>query len=152
MTTRIERDSMGEMSVPADALYGATTQRAVENFPVSGRPLPRAFIRALGLIKEAAAVANADLGEDVTGLTHSFVDSTVTNGIQYFYAVVAYDFGAPSANISPTETPRRIRRAPDGTITTGPNVVAVTPVARVRELERRVLTERISRIRGKAVQ
>ncbi|HEY6985355.1 MAG TPA: class II fumarate hydratase [Rhodanobacteraceae bacterium] len=59
---RIERDSMGELKVPADALYGATTQRAVDNFPISGLPMPREFIRALGLIKSAAAQANADLG------------------------------------------------------------------------------------------
>ena len=59
---RIERDSMGELKVPADALYGATTQRAVDNFPISGMPMPREFIRALGLIKSAAAQANADLG------------------------------------------------------------------------------------------
>ncbi|HOV57000.1 MAG TPA: class II fumarate hydratase [Rhodanobacteraceae bacterium] len=59
---RLERDSMGELKVPADALYGAQTQRAVENFPVSGLRLPRPFLRALGLIKAAAAEANADLG------------------------------------------------------------------------------------------
>ncbi len=59
---RIERDSMGELKVPADALYGAQTQRAVDNFPISGTPMPREFIRALGLIKSAAAQANADLG------------------------------------------------------------------------------------------
>jgi len=59
---RIERDSMGELKVPADALYGAQTQRAVDNFPISGVPMPREFIRALGLIKSAAAQANADLG------------------------------------------------------------------------------------------
>ena len=59
---RIERDSMGEMQVPDDALYGASTQRAVLNFPVSGRPLPPAFIRGLGLIKSACAVANEQLG------------------------------------------------------------------------------------------
>ena len=59
---RIERDSMGELKVPADALYGAQTQRAVNNFPISGLTLPREFIRALGLIKSAAAQANADLG------------------------------------------------------------------------------------------
>jgi len=53
---------MGEMTVPADALYGATTQRAVENFPVSGRALPRPFLRALGLIKGAAAATNRELG------------------------------------------------------------------------------------------
>ncbi len=59
---RIERDSMGDLKVPADALYGAQTQRAVDNFPISGLAMPREFIRALGLIKSAAAQANADLG------------------------------------------------------------------------------------------
>jgi fumarate hydratase class II len=59
---RIERDSMGEVRVPADALYGAQTQRAVENFSISGLRLPRPFLRALGLIKGAAAEVNRDLG------------------------------------------------------------------------------------------
>ena len=59
---RIEHDSMGELKVPADALYGAQTQRAVDNFPISGLRLPREFIRALGLIKAAAAEANLGLG------------------------------------------------------------------------------------------
>src|SRR5436305_13102227 len=58
MDYRIERDTMGEMRVPADALYGAQTARAVENFPISGRRFPRSFIRALGLIKSAAANVN----------------------------------------------------------------------------------------------
>jgi fumarate hydratase class II len=61
-TFRTERDSMGELKVPADALYGAQTQRAIDNFPISGLAMPREFIRALGLIKSAAAQANADLG------------------------------------------------------------------------------------------
>ena len=60
--TRGERDTMGPMDVPADAYYGASTQRAVLNFPISGRPIPRAMIRALGRIKCAAARANVDLG------------------------------------------------------------------------------------------
>ena len=60
--TRTERDSLGEMSVPVDALWGASTQRAVENFPISGERFPRAFLRALGLIKRCAADANAELG------------------------------------------------------------------------------------------
>ena len=60
--TRIERDSMGEMEVPADAYYGASTQRAVLNFPISGEPLPRRFIRALGMVKRAAAQTNRELG------------------------------------------------------------------------------------------
>ena len=61
-STRLEKDSMGEMSVPESALYGASTQRAVLNFPISGYRFSRPFIRALGLIKWAAAQANADLG------------------------------------------------------------------------------------------
>jgi len=59
---RTEHDSMGELQVPADALWGAQTQRAVQNFPISGRPMPRGFIRALGLVKAAAAEVNAGLG------------------------------------------------------------------------------------------
>jgi fumarate hydratase class II len=59
---RTEHDSMGELQVPADALWGAQTQRAVENFPVSGLTMPREFIRALALIKQAAAMANVELG------------------------------------------------------------------------------------------
>ena len=58
---RIAKDSMGEMKIPADALYGASTQRAVENFPVSGIGLGRAYIEALGQIKSSAAVANGKL-------------------------------------------------------------------------------------------
>ena len=59
---RIEHDSMGELQVPQDALWGAQTQRAVENFPISGLTVPRQFIAALGLVKWAAAGANAELG------------------------------------------------------------------------------------------
>jgi fumarate hydratase, class II len=59
---RIEKDSMGEMPLPDDALYGASTQRAVLNFPVSGRPMPEGFIRGLGLVKWACAKANEELG------------------------------------------------------------------------------------------
>lgn len=62
MKTRIERDSMGELAVPAQALYGAQTQRAVENFTIGGRVMPESFVRALLLIKQAAARANASLG------------------------------------------------------------------------------------------
>jgi fumarate hydratase class II len=60
---RIERDSMGEVRVPAQAYYGAQTERARENFPVSGWPLDPSLIHALGLVKYAAAVANRDLGK-----------------------------------------------------------------------------------------
>ncbi len=60
--TRVERDSLGEVRVPRDALYGAQTQRAVENFPISGRRFGRRFIEALGALKAAAAETNAELG------------------------------------------------------------------------------------------
>ncbi len=58
---RIEKDSLGEIKVPKNALYAAQTQRAVENFPISGIPIPRAMIKALGLIKQKAAEVNLDL-------------------------------------------------------------------------------------------
>ena len=60
---RIAKDSLGEVQVPQEALYGAQTQRAVENFPISGLRMPREMIRALGIIKEAAAQVNAELGK-----------------------------------------------------------------------------------------
>jgi len=71
---------MGELQVPGDALWGAQTQRAVQNFPISGRPLPRAFIRAVGVIKQAAALANAKLG---------LLDSEVAQAIAACAAEVA---------------------------------------------------------------
>src|SRR5512140_2157900 len=70
---RIEKDSMGEVKVPAAALYAAQTQRAVDNFPISGMRLSRSFIRALGLIKWAAARVNKDLG---------ILDPEIARGVQ----------------------------------------------------------------------
>ena len=61
-TYRTEKDSMGEVQVPADALYAAQTQRAVNNFPISGLRFPRTFLRALGMVKGAAAAVNQELG------------------------------------------------------------------------------------------
>jgi fumarate hydratase, class II len=77
---RIERDSLGEIQVPADALYGAQTQRAVDNFPISDLRFPRAMIRALGMIKGAAAAVNAELG---------LLDSKMAGAIQEAAAEVA---------------------------------------------------------------
>ena len=68
---RIERDTMGEVAVPIDALYRAQTQRAVENFPISGRGLERSQIRALGLVKAACARVNAKLGVVDSGLAEA---------------------------------------------------------------------------------
>ena len=77
---RIEHDSMGELQVPADAHWGAQTHRAVQNFPISGYRMPRAFIGALGLVKQAAARANTRLG---------LLDGEVSRAIQATAAEVA---------------------------------------------------------------
>ena len=63
MSLRTERDSMGEVQVPVQAYYGAQTQRAVENFPISGWPLPASLLHAMGWVKYACAIANRDLGK-----------------------------------------------------------------------------------------
>lgn len=80
--TRIEKDSMGELTVPKDALYGAQTQRAIQNFPISGITIPRSFIRTLGLIKSAAAKVNADLKLLKPELAKAIIDAadSVTEG------------------------------------------------------------------------
>ncbi|MDO8630398.1 MAG: class II fumarate hydratase [Phycisphaerales bacterium] len=74
--TRTEKDSMGEMTVPASAYWGASTQRAVENFPISGYRFGRRYIRALGLIKQSAAKVNRDLGKLDTKLADMIVTAS----------------------------------------------------------------------------
>ncbi len=80
MSTRIERDSMGEVPIPKDSIYGASTQRAVENFPVSRRLFEREFIEAIGLLKKAAASANSELKK---------LDAKLADAIQESAAEVA---------------------------------------------------------------
>lgn len=77
---RVEKDSMGEVRVPAGALFGAQTQRAVDNFPISGQGLPKAMIRALGLVKLACARSNAALG---------LLDDTLAQAIEQAARAVA---------------------------------------------------------------
>jgi fumarate hydratase class II len=72
---RIEKDSLGEMKVPEDALYGAQTQRAVENFPISGQRFGRRFIEALGTVKKCAALTNAELGTVDSAITEAIVQA-----------------------------------------------------------------------------
>ncbi len=72
---RTEKDSLGEMKVPADALYGPQTQRAVENFPISGQRFGRRFIQALGWIKRAAAETNAELGTVDADIVRAIVEA-----------------------------------------------------------------------------
>ena len=84
-STRTEKDSMGAMEVPIDALWGASTQRAVLNFPISGLTMPPEFLRSLGLVKWAAAQANKDLK-----ILDAKVARIVATGAE---AVVANDTG-----------------------------------------------------------
>ncbi|GCE26539.1 fumarate hydratase class II [Dictyobacter alpinus] len=74
--TRVERDSMGEMQVPTDAYYGASTQRAVLNFPISDLRFPRTFIRALGQIKQAAAKVNGELGHIDSSIAEAIIQAS----------------------------------------------------------------------------
>ncbi|MDX1945533.1 MAG: class II fumarate hydratase [Pirellulaceae bacterium] len=86
---RIEKDSMGDVSVPAQAYYGAQTQRAVENFPISGWNLPKALIHALGLVKLAAATANRDLGKLTKTGKNKLNDDQVTGLLEACREVAA---------------------------------------------------------------
>lgn len=72
---RIEKDSMGELEVPKEALYGAQTQRAINNFPISGLTLPPAFIKTIALIKKTAAKVNVDLGELEPAIGHAIIQA-----------------------------------------------------------------------------
>ena len=99
---RVEHDSMGEVRVPADALWGAQTQRAVENFPISGRPVDRRVIRALALIKREAATVNGGLREVPN------VDRRVADAI----AAAADDVARAPTPTSSRSTCSRPARAP----------------------------------------
>ncbi|MEO6104548.1 MAG: class II fumarate hydratase, partial [Pseudoxanthomonas sp.] len=104
---RIEHDSMGELQVPTAALWGAQTQRAVENFPISGRPMPRGFIRALGLIKASAAEVNASLGLLPKGIAKAVRDaaSRVADGeFDEHFPIDIYQTGSgTSSNMNANE-------------------------------------------------
>ena len=105
--TRTERDSMGEMRVPNDALWGASTQRAVENFPISGYRFPRRFIHALGLIKHAAARANEDLGllpADVADAIRTAADEVASGALDGHFVVDIFQTGSgTSTNMNANE-------------------------------------------------
>ncbi len=119
---RTERDSMGELQVPVDALYGAQTQRAVENFPISGLTMPRQFIRALGLIKAAAAEVNRDLGlldADTAGAIARAADQVAAGEHDAHFPVDVFQTGSgTSSNMNANEVIARLasREAGDGRI------------------------------------
>jgi len=107
MATRIEKDSMGEMSVPAEALYGAQTQRAAENFPISGITFSRSFIRAMGLIKYAAADVNKDLGlleKDLATAIRGAAQEVIDGALDDHFILDVYQTGSgTSTNMNANE-------------------------------------------------
>src|ERR1700726_3119518 len=107
MQTRTEKDSMGPMEVPAEALYGATTQRAVLNFPISGYRFGRPFIRALGLVKWAAAQANRDLeklDEERTRLIVQAAEEVIEGKLDIHFPIDIFQTGSgTSTNMNANE-------------------------------------------------
>lgn len=111
---RIERDSMGELQVPADALWGAQTQRAVNNFPISGRAMPASFIRALGLIKQACARANLELellDGDIAQAIVAAAGQVADNKVDRHFPVDIYQTGSgTSSNMNANEVIAHLAR------------------------------------------
>jgi len=107
METRTERDSMGDMTVPATAYWGAQTQRAAINFPISGYRLPRPFIRAMGLIKRAAAKVNQDLGKldaKLADLIRRAADEVVEGTLDEHFVLDVFQTGSgTSSNMNANE-------------------------------------------------
>ena len=105
--TRTERDTMGELQVPLNALWGAQTQRAVNNFPISGIPMPAALIRALGLIKTAAASVNRDLGlleEDIADAIMAAAGKVSTGEVDSHFPIDIFQTGSgTSSNMNANE-------------------------------------------------
>ena len=104
---RIEKDSMGNMEVPDEALYGASTQRAVLNFPISGKPMPAGFICGLGLVKKACAQANRELGrlsEEKADLIVRAADELIKGGMVEHFPVDVFQTGSgTSSNMNANE-------------------------------------------------
>ncbi|QSX30777.1 class II fumarate hydratase [Shewanella cyperi] len=108
MESRIERDSMGQVAVPKEALYGAQTQRAVDNFPISGTPMPKAFIQSLLQIKAAAARANAHLGVLAPDCAHAIAEAALSLArndrlMQHFPVDVFQTGSGTSSNMNANE-------------------------------------------------
>jgi len=109
---RIEKDSMGELQVPENALYGAQTQRAIDNFPISGITMPTAFIQALGLVKQACANANHSLGgldETQRRAISSICDDIISGELMDQFPVDVFQTGsATSTNMNANEVIARL--------------------------------------------
>jgi fumarate hydratase, class II len=115
---RTEKDSMGELKVPAEALYGAQTQRAVDNFPISGLIMPRGFIRALGLIKAACARANRELGLMDDAMAEAIASSAqqvAAGDYDEHFPVDVFQTGSgTSTNMNANEVIARLASTPHG--------------------------------------
>src|SRR3954468_16490015 len=101
MATRVERDPLGELQVPAEAYYGVQTQRAVENFPVSGLKAPAALVTATVLVKQACARANATLGRLDATIADAIVraaDEILSGGLRDQFVVDVYQAGAGTSH------------------------------------------------------
>src|SRR3954466_16228721 len=101
MTTRIERDPLGELRVPAEAYYGVQTQRAVENFPISGLKAPAALVTATVLVKQACARANAALGRLDGAVSDAIVaaaDEILAGKLRDQFVVDVYQAGAGTSH------------------------------------------------------
>ena len=121
---RTESDSMGELQVPADALYGAQTQRAIDNFPISGLPMPRQFIRALGLIKAGAARTNAGLGlldSARAGAIHAAAERVANGEVDEHFPIDVFQTGSgTSSNMNANEVIAHLAD-PDAALGVHPN-------------------------------
>jgi fumarate hydratase class II len=123
---RIERDSMGEMQVPETALWGASTQRAVENFPVSGRPIPSELVRAIGLVKLVAARVNHGLGvldSDIAKAIETAAREVADNKLDEHFVVDVFQTGSgTSSNMNANEViANRASQLRDGDKSIHPN-------------------------------
>ena len=121
---RTEHDSMGELRVPAEALWGAQTQRAVQNFPISGRPMPHGFIAALGLVKAAAAEVNTHLGLLPKGVAKAVQAASMrvaTGECDAHFPIDIYQTGSgTSSNMNANEVIARLASA-SGKLKVHPN-------------------------------
>ncbi len=135
---RIEADSMGEIEVPADAKYGAQTQRAINNFKISNQPLPHSFIQAIALIKHAAAYANAKLDLLAKNITDSIVNAAtdIANGQhkQEFPIDVMQTGSGTSSNMNVNEVianlcPKELAVNPNDHVNMGQSSNDVIPTA-----------------------
>src|SRR6478672_1854480 len=101
MATRVERDPLGELRVPAEAYYGVQTQRAIENFPISGLKAPAALVTATVLVKQACARANASLGRLDPSIADAIVraaDEILSGQLRDQFVVDVYQAGAGTSH------------------------------------------------------